>query len=87
MEESTSLAADSSLASQWIPKILYNPKVNYHIHKRPTPVPVLSESSPIYASPSTILPSDLPTKILCAPLLSPARDNAPPVSFLIISPG
>jgi len=73
-EQSPSWEGDSSLVSQEIPRILYNPKVNYHIHKGPPPVPTLRDSSPIQAASSPVLedPSDLPTKTLRAPLLSPA---------------
>ena len=54
-EQSPSLEANWSAASQEIPHILWNLKVHYRIHKCPPTAPTLSQFDPVYAPTSHFL--------------------------------
>ena len=51
--------AISYLASQQIPRVLWNPKVHYRVQKSPPLVPIPSQLSPVYALLSYFLRSTL----------------------------
>jgi len=51
MDQSPSWKADSHLASQEIPHILWNPQVHYRVHKSPKQVTVLSHMHPVHTFP------------------------------------
>ena len=48
MEQNPSWERNRFAASQEIPNILWNPKVNFRILKSPQPVPILSQFEPIH---------------------------------------
>ena len=55
MEHSPYWEATQFLTSQEIPHILRNPKVHYHIHQCPPPVPLLSQIDPVHTPTSHFL--------------------------------
>jgi hypothetical protein len=48
MEQTSSLEANSHSASQEIPRLLWHPKVHYHVHKSLPLVPVLNHMLPVH---------------------------------------
>jgi hypothetical protein len=55
MEQSPSWETNRFAASQEISRILWNPKVDYRIHKCPPPVSILSHLSPVHIPTSQFL--------------------------------
>ena len=54
-EQSPSSQVHKFSARQEIPRILWNPKVHYHVRKCPPSLPFLSHSNPIFTSPFHVL--------------------------------
>ena len=54
-QHSPSSEANQFPVTQEIPRILWNPKVHYRIHKCPSPVPILSQLHPVHTPTSHFL--------------------------------
>jgi hypothetical protein len=53
MEQIPSFESMSPLTVQEIPHTLWNPKVNYHSHKKPTIATILCQKKPVHTFPSS----------------------------------
>jgi hypothetical protein len=55
MEQSPSSQANSHPTSEEISYLLWNPKVNYRVHKSPPPAPILMKMNPVHTLPPSFL--------------------------------
>jgi len=63
MEQSLSWEANSRSASQEIPRLLWNPKVHYHVHSSPPLVRILSQTRTVHTVTSRFSKIPPPTRL------------------------
>ena len=79
MQQSPSWEANRFSATQEIPRILWNPKFHYRIHKCPPPVPILSQFGPVRTS----TPHSLKIHLIQAPNIPTTEVSHVPFSLLL----
>ena len=88
MVQSPSWEANWFTASQEIPRISRNPKVHYRTHKRPPPVSILGQPSPVHIPTSHLLeinPNCMQRDISPRKILPPPGDPSGGVVYLRIA--
>jgi hypothetical protein len=71
MVQSHTLAANSRSASQEMPRLVWNPKVHYRVHKKQPLDPFMSQINSVYTL--TVYFSSAHTSIIPASVPSPPR--------------